>query len=129
MRRIFRRLRLILQLVLNYKQIVKQNSYYPEEKRKSSLRAALEYLMFIIRYGEMPRFYFVYGLDRVSSQSNEYMAYSEFMSLRQKKNTVHVGSQTSYSYACLLRDKQLFEWISEKYEIPTPRVIGMLLGG
>lgn len=129
MRRIYRRLKIVLSFFLHSGNYIHKDSYYPEEKRKSTLRILVDFVLYIMRYGEIPRFYFVYGLDRVAADTNEYMAYSQFMTLRQKKNTTIVGTQTPYNYVCLLRDKTLFEWISEKYNIPTPRVEGTLLGG
>lgn len=89
-----------------------------------------EYLVYIIKFGQIPKEYFMYGLDRASANMADYMMpYSAFMALRKRKNTIHIGGQTPYSYVCLLRDKELFEWISEKYEIPTPKVIGTLQDG
>lgn len=125
----YKRFCLIFSYLSHVRSHIRKESYYPEEKRKSSFRILLDHLSLIIRYGEMPRFYFVYGLDRKSSNKNDYMPYAYFMALRREKNTIRVGTQTRYSYACLLRDKNLFAMISEKYNIPTPPIIGLLLSG
>lgn len=89
-----------------------------------------DYLMYIFKYEQFPDEYFLYGLDRVSADMDDYMMpYSSFIALRQRKNTVRIGRQTPYSYVCLLRDKELFEWISEKLDIPTPKTLGKLHDG
>ena len=129
MKMIIRRVLFILSFLRHANKHISQESYYPEEKRKSKIQIWMDYLIFVTRYGQIPRFYFVYGLDRSIATKDDYMPYSDFMRLRQNKNTVRIGSQTSYSYVCLLRDKQLFEWISDKYKIPTPKVLGVLRGG
>jgi len=129
-KRCYKKFRLILRFFHHLKRYLGQNSYYPEEKRKSFWRMIWDFSAYIIKYGQIPKEYFMYGLDRVAADWDDYMMpYSSFMELRKRKNTVHVGVQTPYSYVCLLRDKELFEWVSEKYEIPTPKVIGTLRDG
>ena len=129
LRRFFLKIRLILKLLRRNKRYLGQESYFPEEKRKTKWSMLIDHIEFILKYGEMPRFYFVYGLDRVSANKDDYMPYSSFMALRQRKNTVRIGVQSPYSYVCLLRDKELFGWISEKLEIPTPKSLGTLQDG
>lgn len=106
-----------------------QKSYYPEEKRKSFFTMLMDHVKWILRYGELPWYYYTWGMDRASANIKDFMPYNKFMALRQRKNTIRIGAQTPYSYVCLLRDKELFEWISEKLEIPTPKLLGSLHGG
>ena len=113
----------------NAKTIVRQESYFPEEKHKSFFQMFLDYLEYVYKYGQEPKFYFVYGLDCAASNKREYMPYPQFLRLRQQTNIVRIGNQTRYSYVCLLRDKGLFELIAREWKIPTPKIDGVLLGG
>ncbi len=127
--RIVYRIKLLLHFLRHVNSFVCQKSYYIECPRKSKSHIVWDYLKMIVRYGTIDKFYFVYCLDKKDAVSNDYMPYAEFMKLREHMNTIRNESMTSYSYVCLLRDKSLFEWICAKYNIPTPRTIGVLCEG
>lgn len=98
------------------KQLISSPSYYTEGKRKSNSRILCEMLYHIVKYGEVNKFYFAYGLDRVGlSNGKDYMAYSEFMEKRNQWNYTR-----PYDYLCLLRDKSLFGIIARTFNFPVP---------
>lgn len=126
---LIRKTQLALHFILHASQYLGKESYYEEDVRKSKFTICLDYLKMIYKFGEIDRFYFVYGLDRKGAVLSDYMPYGRFMCLRERKNQVRLAGQTVYSYACLLRDKKLFNLIAGKYDIPIPRTIGIALGG
>ncbi len=128
MRRLFNKMRQTLNFFRNARMYANQDSYFPEKPRKSKLHIIADLFRYLWKYNQLPKFYFVYGLDKKATDMDAFMPYSLFMQLRQRKNTIRTEA-TPYSYACLLRDKELFELIAREYKIPTPKIAGVLVGG
>lgn len=123
------RTKLALYFICHASQYLEKESYYKDSDRKSKFVICFDFLRTIFKYGEIDKFYFVYGLDRKGAVVSDYMPYGRFMYLRERMNQVRLAGQTAYSYACLLRDKKLFNLIADNYNIPIPRTIGIALGG
>lgn len=128
MRNLFKKMRRTLSFLRNAGAYANQESYFPESPRKSKLHIMADLFRYFWKYEQMSKFYFVYGLDTKKADMDAFMPYPLFMRLRQNKNIISTGA-TPYSYACLLRDKELFELIAREYSIPTPKIDGALLGG
>lgn len=114
------RCKLLLEFVVHYRKY-KQSSYYPEAKLKSGLRQYADHLVHIIKYGEIDRFYYLYGFDVVDScKAADYIDYRSFMKQRDRLN---IGS--IHNYTCILRDKSLFATIAVAYGLPAVKELGV----
>ena len=95
-------------------------SYYPEEKRKNKIQIYVENLTWLARYREPNRYYYVYGFDRkYGANTNEYLPYPIFKSIRNNKNFKPIEGET-YNYVCILRDKFVFSQFLMSLGFPTP---------
>ncbi len=121
-----RRVKSIFLLLLNIKKYVCQQSYYPECPRKSFWQIAFDFICHVAKYedyGDVDKFYFVYGLDRKSANINDYMSFGRFTLLLKDLNIIKHGEGTPYSYNCFLQDKYLFSVFCNYLHIPTPKLI------
>ena len=101
--------------------------YYSEVsiKRKSPFVIFLEQMMNIIRYGDINRYYFLYGFDLYGFRDkNEYVDYKEFRDRREYLNRLNPNVPIA-----ILRDKFLFGIVAESLNIPTPSNIGIIEKG
>jgi hypothetical protein len=101
-------------------------TYYPQEKRKSNLAIYLDNLRWILRYGEINRFYYLYGFDRRDSDNlNNYMAIRPFRRIRDAANSdVWIGGRRA-NYRCLIQDKFIFGQFLKSLGFPTPDIIAL----
>ena len=100
-------------------------SYYPEVSRKSKTSILLDNFRWLAKYGEVNKYYFVYGLDRKSgSDEGEILSYKDFKRIRNSKN-LHPNDQ-NYSYVCILRDKFVFAQFLTSIGFPTPKNLALL---
>jgi hypothetical protein len=98
---------------------------YPEEARKSRWQITMDLVNWLIRYKEVNRYYYFYGLDRVSAnRDNEVMGLREFRRLRDRPNQQLNGA--NFNYIALLRDKFIFGQFLSALDFPTPRNIALL---
>ena len=112
--------------MLNIKKYVCQQSYYPECPRKSFFQIAFDFICHVAKYedyGKVDEFYFVYGLDRKSANTSDYVSFGRHVSVLKKVNIVIYDNDWPYSYDCLLQDKYLFSIICNYLDIPTPKVV------
>lgn len=98
-------------------------SYFPDCEHKTKREMFFEQIRHIVRYGEVNKFYFLYGLDVKGRdfEQNDYLAYLPFMEYRNKFNYT-----SPYSYVCLLRNKELFAMVAEHYGYAATHNIGVL---
>jgi hypothetical protein len=97
-------------------------SCYPEERRKPKTRIFLDLLIWLMRHHEVNTSYYLYGFDRQCSPRHEdYLAYLEFMHLRNRWNSPWGG----WDYRCLLRDKFVFGQFVASLGFSTPRVVAL----
>ena len=99
-------------------------SYWPEEQRKSKARVFVELMWWLMRYGEINNYYYVYGLDRKQVRRDDFLPYSVFRRIRNKRNLRTGGAP--YNYVCVLRDKFLFAQLLTSLGISTPRAYALL---
>lgn len=100
------------------------NSYFPEiGRRKSSLRILFEQLYHILYYGDIERFYFLYGFDiKGFRKPQAYVDDRKFMRVRNELNKENFTKPI-----CVLRNKFLFGIVAEALGIRTPENLGIIL--
>ena len=123
MRKIISRLAAFLRLILNPRQM-KGETYFPEKPRKNILRIYFEQLLHSLKYGEINRYYYVYGMDVVGKKDSDYMDYYSFYRLRNKMNM-----SKPYNYICLLQDKRLFGVFASFYGLQTASNVATIHDG
>jgi hypothetical protein len=100
-------------------------TYYPDHKRKSKWRIAGDLFRWFLKYKEVNRYYYFYGLDRHEAErSNEVMGLRRFRFMRDRPNQQGKGS--NFNYVALLRDKFIFGQYLASLGFPTPRNIALL---
>lgn len=110
--------------ILSSKAFLDQKTYGDISNKKSNFRIVREMFCHIMKYGEINKFYFAYGLDQKGSHCEEYMAYSEFMDERNKKNYTR-----PFDYLCILRDKNIFGIVAQSFDVATASNIAILRNG
>lgn len=99
---------------------------HPASIRKPPLRIFLDLAYQLLRWDEPATLYFAQRLDLESRRvRRDYLSYARFRQLRDQKNATH-GSQSELNYACLLRDKLLFERYYSSGGFPVPKSLGVL---
>ena len=104
--------------------VANADSYYSETERKPEKQRKKELLKWRLKYGEVNRFYNLYGFD-VHDVNDEYIDYLSFMNSRNKKNNL----RTIKSTVSLLRDKFLFYKLMSGFNQPVPEVFGVVRDG
>lgn len=107
-------------------QAASMKSYYPEKKRKPFFRRWRENRAWALKYGEVNRFYTLYGFDVCDGPDpSQYIDYLQFRNSREAAN--RVGKDDAQ--VVLLRDKLLFFQWMKHYRLPVPEVFAFLRGG
>lgn len=105
---------------------VQSRSYFQEAPRKSRPRICGELLWWWLRYREVNRYYYLYGLDRRGASTRDLLPYRRFRALRNDRNFHALGTSGyyngSYNYICLLRDKHLFCTFANSLGLPVPKL-------
>lgn len=105
--------------------ICKGKTYYPDKKRKSRLEIVKDNVLWLLKFKEVNRFYYAYGLDVVSSKMDKYVDYLSFMTARDNRNKPREAD----SQAAILRDKYLFYKYMSACNLPTPKVTAVIWDG
>jgi hypothetical protein len=105
-------------------------TYCPGEELKSKPRILLDLIWWLARFGEVNEYYYTYGFDRAhGARMNEYLDYQTFKRIRNMyNNSVTIGGREA-SYACLVKDKFVFQRVLKSLGFPTPAVIAFCLEG
>jgi len=102
------------------------HTYYPYDRRKSNLGIYFDNIRWMMRYGEINHFYYLYGLDRKDGRNfDDYLALRTFRRLRDRANLVMEIEGRKANCTCLLRDKFVFGKYLESLGFPTPEVIAL----
>jgi hypothetical protein len=100
-------------------------TYYPHSPRKRRWLIWYENLVWILRFRELNRYYYIYGLDRKDIRaSKRVLPYRVFTKVRDRRN-LHIRHQ-NFNYAALLRDKFVFGQFLRSLRVPTPKNIALL---
>lgn len=94
--------------------------FYLHEKRKNAVVRFLDVLFWLIKKGDLNRFYTQYGLDIKGSSDKEFIGFWEFARLRNSFNQIkRLDNSTG-----VLRDKFLFFKYMTVNHFPVPEVFG-----
>ncbi len=123
--------RFIFPFVLLLGNLGNYESYYSESRLKSKIRIFIEQLMYILKNGEVNKYYYIFWFYRKSKNNfNEYIPWLVFTNARNRKNQLpSTPSYDPYNYVCMLRDKFVFEAFCKRVGIKTPSNIGMINDG
>lgn len=98
-------------------------TYFPESERKSKMTIWWDNFVWLTKFGEVNKYYYVYGLDRKTSNAKEFLSYIDFYRKRDSTN-LHPNKE-NYNYVSLLRDKFVFGQFVSSLGFPTPKNIAL----
>lgn len=107
--------------------LLQEASYFPEKQRKSLMKRFFDLFLWAIKYGEINKFYNLYGQD-VLEYDFLYTSYMDYNSFMQKRNYYNY-KRFDHPQTVLLRDKFLFYHYLERFEIPVPSVFARYQNG
>lgn len=99
-------------------------TFHPEADRKGTLKILREQIYFLLRDNEVESFYYHVGRDRKGVRPNDFLTYAQFRSLRDGRNLRPVSG--GYTYACIFRDKLVFDRLASALGHPTPRTVAVI---
>jgi len=123
--------RFLFPLVLIFGKVGNIETFYPESILKNKTRIFFEQLWYILKTGEINKYYHRFGFDRKSkSDFKNYVPWLVFTNARNRRNQLPPNpTYDPYNYICMLRDKFVFEAFCKRVGIKTPSNIGMINDG
>jgi putative polysaccharide biosynthesis protein len=123
--------RVIFPFMLIFGKRKNKESCFSQCELKNHVRIFFEQLWYILRTGEMNKYYYAYGFERKSKNDfKNYVPWLVFTNSRNRKNQLpSTPTYDSYNYICMLRDKFVFESFCKRVGINTPTNIGMINDG
>ena len=119
-----RRLGLIPDLARLMRDPRRSASYHAAADHKPRWRVWREQLVWLLRYGEVNRYYWAYGFDVAGfNRWHDYLPYIEFMRLRNAANQGTWVNGTPVDIRSLLRDKLLFNVLLKGLGVPAPPLL------
>ncbi len=105
-------------------------TFYPEGPHKSRIQILVDLLWWLVRYQEVCRYYYYYGLDCADGRhAREYFADDEFRKIRDRLNATHAGMNPrrdrtgrSAGGEILLRHKLVFGQYLKGLGVPSPEI-------
>ncbi|HEY0970331.1 MAG TPA: sugar-transfer associated ATP-grasp domain-containing protein [Gemmatimonadales bacterium] len=98
--------------------------YYPDEPRKTRARMLADLLLWRVGRGEVNRYYFCWGMDRVDGpRARDLLSYRQFTRLRDRRNAR--GGPGWLDYTAMVRDKYLFSILLEGLGYPSPPLVAL----
>ena len=101
-------------------------TYYPEMTRKGKFKRFTDNILWILKYGEVNRFYNLYGMD-VVERNDLYGSYCDYRSFMKRRNNLNYG-QFNHPQTSILRDKFMFYQYMSAMGIPVPKVFAVKKG-
>lgn len=127
LKRVYFRVKLYPREVKRLKGYISQyygKTYFPELEHKSEKEIFKEQKKYILKYGSMNEYFYLYGFDvKGLRNQEEYLDYREFMHRRDYLNN-HPSNEV-YSYTGVLRDKFYFAVFMEQLGFPVPHTVGL----
>lgn len=120
----FYRLKLLIHFIFNYKRYINKSSYYPEKVLKSQNQILWDFILHIIRYGEIDESYFDLGLDIKERSYKDFLSYNQYMIRRNNLNLTK-----PFSYVCILRNKSIFSTLGTCWGFPVVQDLAKLSNG
>ena len=115
------RAKAFIRLLLHPKRICGVN-YYPEMEEKSKLRIFLEQCINTLKYKQLDKYYYLYGLNVKNFRNREeYVVYRPFMLRRDKLNLA-----SKHNSSAILRNKLYFGVFAKSFGIKTPENIALI---
>lgn len=103
-------------------------SFYPEEKRKTSVQVLLDQFLYILKYGEVDDRYFINGMDRKHFPAkDDILPHAVFKKVRDRLNR-RPAIVEGYNYVMALKDKFYFNQFLTSIGFPTP-TLRLLIDG
>ena len=126
----YRRIRKCLTMVRHKGKYVDISSYYPDCKHKTKNQILKDQLYFVWKYGNIERFYFLYGFDREEmnreKMEGEYIIpYKSFIHKVNHLNhylPFYPKDQCQYTGRAIVGDKFYFYLFLSRLGVPTPKV-------
>lgn len=116
-----------VQIIRNRKQFVNAASYFPEKERKSFSERLLDQMWWSIKYGDINKYYFMWGGDVKGRSLKGYVPWFKWVNARQQLNKApRRPAYDFYNSVCLLRDKFYFETVLNKAGYSTPANLMMI---
>lgn len=105
-------------------EILKEDSFYPNKKRKSKYRMTIDHLLWVIKNKELNEFYNSYGLDIKNWRNPDDFLANNYAIKDRNAGNVYLKESFNYNYLAILRDKYLFasclaQVIGEDKVVPT----------
>lgn len=101
-------------------------SYYPEEPRKGRLRIFWDNLLWLLKYGEINHYYYLYGFDRKKEPPRDvYIAKRKFFTAQAVANGPISMNGRKIFYGCLLQDKFIFSQYLKSLNLPGADVLAL----
>lgn len=109
---------------------IKSESYFPQRKRKSTFKIIIDQLFWVFKYGDINKYYFIWGGDCVGTKLNNFIPWFRWSNARQRKNKMPQNpTYDFYNQVGLLRDKFYFETILKRVGYLTPTNLVMINDG
>ena len=118
------RIILLFIFLVKYKSYINCKSYYPEKKLKTKPQILIDFILYIIKNGEIDKSYFELGLDVKGNSYNSFLSYNQYMLRRDKLNLTQ-----PYNYVCLMRNKSLFTTLCNSWGFPTVKDLAKIKDG
>ena len=124
---VFGRLLFPILILKNSKTYIHACSYFPELERKSKQRIFWEQIFWCLKYGDINKYYFMWGCDVKGRTSKDFVPWLRWVNARQRLNKEpKTPIYDFYNQVGLLRDKFYFEAILKKTGFKTPHNIMMI---
>lgn len=126
-RKFVKKTKTIINFVINRKNYLDKESYYPDEPHKSKSEMFWDQLYFILKFGSVERFYYTYGFDRKSVSRkkcvDEYIINEDDFLHRVNYNNDHMkGKPKLVPGRVIIADKFYFFLFLKDFGIPTPKI-------
>lgn len=115
---------LILELIKNKNNFIYAETFYPERERKSIKQIWIEQICHIVKYGQINKQYFEYGIDVKGVNDGDYLDNRHYIIRRNSNNNAK-----PFNYLCLVKDKKTFAIFGKYYGFPIWDSIGVLQNG
>jgi hypothetical protein len=96
---------------------------------KSRLRIWFELTRWLVKYGEVNDYYYLYGFHvKPGVAQRDFLSIEEFKRIRNELNVISWIGRYWTTYNCLLKDKFAFYLFASSLGFPTPKMLGVCLG-
>lgn len=116
--------RMIIDLIRQREKYIFAESFYPERERKTTKQIWLDQIRHILKYGQINKQYFEYGIDIRGVSDDDFLDNLHYIIRRNRLNNAK-----PFDYLCLVKDKKIFAIFGKYYGFPIWDSIGTLQNG